>query len=139
PGKVTFTGKIDAVAETPDSRVWLTEHKTHQRFPDEHVRFSNFQAVMYCWVLPEIGFPSPDGVLWDYIRTKPPTVPDLLVNGGLSKRKNIDTTPEVYLKAIKEHGLNPADYQDMLELLKGKEESFYKRVFLPAPKSITGQ
>jgi hypothetical protein len=89
--------------------------------------------VLYYWALKELGQKC-DGVLWDYIRTKPPAVPELLKAGGLSKRKNIDTDEATYLKAILENGLNPDDYSDMLQLVRNtKKSSFFKRVYLPNP------
>ena len=74
-----------------------------------------------------------DGVCWDYARSKPSTVPEVLKNGQLSKRKNLDCDPYTYLKTVRANNLNDADYVDMLELLEGKEDTFFERVFLPLP------
>ena len=52
----------------------------------------------------------------------------------LSKRKNIDTDYETYGAAIVENGLNPADYADMLAMLKPRGYvDFFERVRLPNP------
>lgn len=134
-GKTALGGRIDAVAEDSEGRRWLVEHKTHETFPTEEDRLNDLQTALYVWALRKNGWKI-DGILWDYIRTKPPAKPEVLKGGGLSKRKNIDTTYDVYLEAIKEHGENPDDYQDILESLKGREERFYRRVKLPVNEAI---
>jgi hypothetical protein len=133
---IAFVGKIDTVVRDSLDRVWLMEHKSFTNLPDEQFRWTNQQATLYSWVMPQIGFPFPNGVLWDYIRTKVPTEPTPLKGGGLSKAKKVDTTYEVYMKAILDNGLDPKDYEDILERLKGNENNFYRRIFLPSRKSI---
>ena len=134
---IFLVGKIDAVARDREGRVWLVEHKSFKNLPDENFRWTNQQASLYTWVMPQIGFPKPDGVLWDYIRTKVPRVPEPLKSGkGLSKSKNIDTTYDTYYQAIIDNGFDPADYEDILEHLKGNEINFYRRIYLPTRDSI---
>lgn len=133
---LVFTGKIDTVVKDPRERVWLMEHKSFKRLPSENFRFANQQALLYAWVLPQIGFPKPTGILWDYLRTKTPTIPKVLKSGELSKAKNIDTTPAVYKEAILENGLDPEEYQEMLDSLKGKELDFYRRIYLPVKENM---
>lgn len=107
-------------------------HNTHKILPDEDARFSDIQTVLYYWALREEG-EQVDGVMWDYIRTKPPAVPETLKSGGLSKRANIDTDYDTYLGEIQRLGLNPADYQDILTKLKQGKKVFFQRVKLPTP------
>jgi len=108
-------------------------HNTHKVLPDENTRFSDLQTVLYYWACRENG-EKVDGVLWDYIRTKPPAIPETLKSGGLSKRSNIDTDYPTYYGEIKRLGLNPADYSDILE--KVKKNVFFKRVPLPGPSEV---
>lgn len=134
PG-ITQTGTIDSVAKSKDGRVWLVEHKSVSQLPTDLFRYSDIQSVTYTEVLEKLGFPKPDGVCWNYIRAKPPTVPELLKSGELSKR-NIDTTWDVYAAAIKRHKLDPRDYEDMRKQLQGKEKDFFVRVYLPVKPVI---
>lgn len=135
--QLVYKGKIDSVAKDHLGRTWLVEHKSFKKsIPNEDFRFANQQALLYTWAMTQIGFPKADGVLWDYIRTKVPTVPELLKSGGLSKAQKIDTTYEVYLQAILDNKLDPADYEDFLESLKGREINFYRRIFLPVKESM---
>lgn len=107
-------------------------HNTHKVIPDENKRFADLQTVLYWWALVENG-QKMSGILWDYIRTKPPTQPELLKKGGLTRRKDLDSDYETYLAAITENGLDPADYQVELERLK--DNVFFKRVYLPHPSA----
>lgn len=133
--RTQFLGYIDAYPQDNDGRNWLMDHKTCKNIPDEDTRFSDLQMLYYVWLLPQLGYPKPDGIIWDYIRTKPPTKPEILKNGSISKNKNIDTTYSVYMgTVIEELGLEKAhEYEEFAESLKGREDRFYRRIFLPNP------
>lgn len=128
---VVLIVKLDAIAQTKDGRTWAMEHKFKKAIPDEDERFFDIQTSLYTEFPQSFGLQKFSGVLWDYVRSKAPSVPELLKKGGLSKALRIDTTPEVYLQAIRDNNLNPADYQDILAELKGREDNFSKRVFMP--------
>jgi hypothetical protein len=134
PG-ITLTGKIDQLGRTRDKRQWLVEHKNHRVLPQGDINYSDIQSMSYCWVMPKVFGITPDGVAWNYIRRKGPTVPELLKSGELS-HSSIDTFWPVYLDAIKKHKLDPKDYKDMKEKLEGKEASFFVRAYLPVNKTI---
>jgi hypothetical protein len=130
---VTFVGYIDKIALDEAGRKWIMDHKSHKNLPDEDARFSDLQLAFYVAMAPKAGYGEMAGIIWDYVRTKPPAIPELLKNGSLTKRQNIDTTYEVYLDTIKAHGLNPADYADMLAMLKEKPNDFFRRVRMANP------
>lgn len=133
---VNLKGKIDAVMQSKDKRIWLTEHKSHKEIPGEDVRFRDLQTIMYDRVLPELGIKKVDGVLWDYIRSKAPPVPELLKDGSLSKRK-IDTFAAVYEATVLRHKLKVKDYQDIIDSLEGNEKNFFKRVYMPINRAMS--
>ena len=135
---IFLVGNIDGRAKEGKKFTWLVEHKTAKKMPGEEMRINDTQVVLYDAVLPMIGEPPVTGVMWDYLRTKLPTKPDLLKSGGLSKAKNIDTTREVYLREIHRHGLDPRGYTDMLEHLAERRDQFYRQIKLPINR-ITGQ
>lgn len=108
--------------------VWLVEHKSSGNIPDSSVRLRDFQTLLYATVLEQTRGIHVDGVLWNYLRTKEPTWPEVLKNGTLSRKANIDSTWEVYRHAIQERGLDPAQYEDMRLRLEGREETvFFQR------------
>lgn len=137
-GYISFIGYVDAYPQDEQGRNWLMDHKTCKSIPTEENRFSDLQLLIYNWMLPQLGYPAPDGVIWDYLRTKAPTQPEMLKAGGFSKNKSIDTTYDVYMgtveKALGRKALK--DYEEFAQQLKGREEKFLRRIILPAPKTV---
>lgn len=123
---------IDKVVTDEQKRLWILDHKGHKSIPGADDRMSDIQLVFYPWAWNR-KFPKRQatGIIWDYLRTKVPVVPEMLKNGELSQRKNMDTTYDVYLKAIKDNKLDETNYTGMLEMLKGQANSFFERVSLP--------
>ena len=135
PG-IWLNGKIDGLAKCSKGLKWLVEHKTCKKMPGEEIRINDIQAILYSRMLPLMGDDIPNGVIWDYLRTKPPAKPELLKSGGLSTRKNIDTLPEVYLREIHRHGLDVNGYQDILTELENKKDNFFRQIRLPFSKNM---
>jgi RecB family exonuclease len=133
---VKFIGFIDKIARDPQKRRWIVDHKFLKSIPTADDRFAELQLLLYVWAY---GMENPkealDGVCWDYARAKAPTEPEVLKSGELSKRKNLDCDPYTYLKVVRREGLDDKKYVDMLELLAGKEDTFFERVFLPKPST----
>lgn len=133
PG-VFVRGKIDRVYMDPRG-LWVEEHKsTSMNWPTEGFRLYDLQSALYIRVIEKMGWGTPLGVVYDYIKTKPPIVPKLLKKGGLSRAKKMRTDYPTYLNAIKENNLNPADYLEELE--RAKQNVFYERKHLPKPPHI---
>lgn len=137
PG-IVLVGKIDGrCRDKGTGREWLIEHKTCKRMPDEAVRMYDTQTPTYTSVLDVIGEKPVTGVIWDYVRTKMPAIPERLASGLLSQRKNIDTIPEVFMREVHRHGLNPDAYQDIIKGLS--DESFYRRIPYQVSKHQTSR
>lgn len=134
---IVLVGKIDGRARDSKKRQWLVEHKTCKRMPGEEIRIYDTQVILYDGVLPELKEKPVTGVMWDYLRTKLPTRPQVLKSGGLSTAKNIDTTPEVYLREVKRQGLDPVGYADILKDLELKRTNFFRQVHLPLSKGMS--
>lgn len=137
---IILEGTMDSLAHTRDKRFWLVEHKSHKQIPKGDIKYQDIQSVIYTHVMPLVGLPKPDGVLWNYIRMKTPTVPHLLKakkdqKAEMSKAK-IDTTWTVYEAALLDAKLDPKKYADMKKQLEGKEGDFYIRQPLPVNKII---
>lgn len=133
---LTLAGVIDCIPETPDKRVWVGEHKSRGgRIENDSVRTLDLQTMLYTKIAETtLGVKKISGVVWDYIRSKPPTIPDVLKDGSLSKRK-IDTLPWVYEAAIKKHGLDRSHYLDVLGVLDENLIGWFRRVYMPVNKS----
>lgn len=139
-GEFIFIGYIDAYPVDQNGKLWLMDHKSCKNIPTEEERFSDLQLLTYVWLMPKANLPKPDGVIWDYIRTKEPTEPELLKNGEISKNKSIDTTYEVYKSAVvnklgKKAWKNYKEFAD--DNLINREKRFYQRVYLPTiPETV---
>jgi len=139
PGGIEYEGIIDLVIEGPDGRRWLVEHKSHKKIPTEDVRMRDLQTLTYHdAAIKSLGVKRLAGSLWDYICSISPSIPELLKNGTLSKRR-IRTLPSVYRQAIKDHKLKEEHYADKLEELEGKMGEWFKRVFTPINKDAVAQ
>lgn len=131
--QVWMKGKIDAVVDTPDGHRWLMEHKTMASVDTAYYTLYDEQSAVYTYAAQEtlselLGDSKPiDGVLYNLLRKKIPAVPEELKTGGLTKRKNIDTTYKVYMEAINAIGANPADYAEILGILQEKKNRFFLR------------
>jgi len=131
---IEVTGKVDGVGKAK-KMLWLIEHKNHKSFPNGDHRWRNVQSSIYIRFVEELGWWQLDGTLWDYIRSKPPTRPQLLKNGKLSERE-LDSLPQVVIDTIKEHGLDPKKYKGLIDTQRQRMSTWYERVYTPNKKEV---
>lgn len=123
---IVSTGIVDLVLrDRLNGRIAMLEHKTTKSIPRASVRLRDFQTLLYAEKLEATHGIHIDLVLWNYLRTHPPTVPEVLKKGGMSRASNIDTTWEVYEAALIAADLNPLEYGDMREKLVPRERTVY--------------
>lgn len=134
-----FNFIIDLIVEDEDGGLWLWDHKTLKSFMDADFMLIDAQLARYFWGAEKMGYTPLRGVVFNEIRTKPPVVPELLKKGGLSRRKNMDTDYFTYLDSIRQHDLDPSEYQEELHRLKQNTGSFFRRTRLPRDKPLTKQ
>ena len=138
PNKVIFTFKVDKIIKDGKGRVWLGEKKSFSRgIPKEEIRVSDLQTTLYYWAVQHLEWCNPQGVMWEYVSSKPPSIPKLLKGDmSLSKAMNIRSTYETYLAEIKKHGFSPKDYQGILDDLKARPNQFFRRIYKKAPDKL---
>lgn len=127
---VPYAGTIDLIVEDSDGLLWVVDHKfTSSLDTYEQVAPYDRQITRYLWAVQQM-YPNRQvaGFIYNLIAKAVPQKPKVLKNGQLSKDMRIKTTYEVYLQAIKEHGLNPDDYADILEHLRMQRNPFFRRV-----------
>lgn len=125
-----FRGIFDLIVEDSSGGIWLVDHKFTSIDLDKYAEnlVLDEQANYYLWALSQIlGADVIEGIIFNLIRSKLPTIPRVLKNGELSKAKNIDTDVETYLQAIKDNNLDVNDYRDILEEIKQRDRAFFKR------------
>lgn len=146
PNGVLLRIKFDGLIENQFG-LWLVDHKTHKTLPNHEYRMLDTQSPIYIWVAQQNGIPV-QGFIWNYLRWKAPSIPDLVykntANPRLSKSAT-DTDYPTYKKAIKDYGLDPAPYEERLAYYKSlryvpgemQKSTFFRRdVFEKSPDMI---
>lgn len=122
---ILLCGRIDGMVEVA-GELWVIDHKTTSRIDADGLVLDS-QGKAYLLAARQLYGPNVKGIIYNFLRKKVPAVPELLKKGGLTRRKDIDTTWDVYHQAIVSNGLDPNDYQDMHDLLTVKENPFFRR------------
>ena len=127
-----------------DGKLWLLENKWWKSISEQMLRALQMdeQCGMYLWGVHQLiergeapgrvlqaveRYGLPVGVYYNVVRKKLPVVPQQNKDGTTSKRKDVDTTTEVYRQALLERGQDPAEYAEILELLEAKGDTFHHR------------
>lgn len=134
PGGHTYIGYIDWIYED-DRGVWVADHKTVKNLPKDTDLYMDLQTFMYfeaCRTDPNLvkllQGKQLMGVVFNHIRTKAPREPQVLKSGAISKAA-CDTDVATYFETVRKNGLDPNDYADMVDKLKGNV--FFKRTKIP--------
>lgn len=133
--RVFLAGRMDGVVRLKDDgSVWLWEVKTSVSIQGLKDSLANDpQAGAYILAARELFDVEPRGVLYNIMRKKIPTKPEILKSGLLTRRKNIDTTADAYLEAVREHHpdwTRETIYQNYFEILQhllDKGNTFFAR------------
>lgn len=134
-----FKGKIDLVVEDDEyGGLWIWDAKWVKSIPDPDERMMSPQALLYVWALRETYDLDVRGFVYNYGRTKAPTIPHALKRpaGMLSLAAKMDTDVHTYLKAIRDnHGEDYKRflpyYKQKLRDLKGREGMWFDRARIP--------
>lgn len=121
---IWLIGTIDEVVLDTDGNPVPLECKTYSRRPDKKNWRFNHQLYGYACALSILtGHPVNYG-LYDGIRKKDPTIPQILKSGDVS-RKWIDTTYDIYRAQVElvHDGTVPNQYLDILNRLKARDRS----------------
>jgi hypothetical protein len=125
-----FTGRIDALVKAKKLK-WLQEHKSFKRQPGEDDRWRSVQGATYLRAVEMTGGPALDGVLWDYISSKPPVVPTEILKDGSFSKKKVDSLPSSLKAWIKKNGFKKSDYKKLLDEAVENRDHHFIRVFSP--------
>jgi len=122
---VYLAGKMDQIVRDPQTgMLWVRDFKVTTADFLEYTRYlqdQDDQARAYYYAV-KLLFPDENigGVIFTLLRSKKPTVPELLKSGkGLSKAA-IDTTEAVFLRQIQKYGLVREEYDEILQSLRTK-------------------
>lgn len=123
------------VKDKRDGIISCWDHKSNKTLPDTEWRNTDIQSTLYLWALNQLGI-KVDQFIFNYIRTKPPTVPRMTKAGRMSKVK-IETDYPTLKSFIEENDLVIDDnLQTWLDNLKANS-NFYKRISIAKPQLLT--
>ena len=135
-------GTIDAVVMFKKMR-WLGEHKSHKQFPNTDHRWRNVQSAVYQRIMKLLGWPPVEGILWDYIRSKAPTRPQLLKSMEVSER-DLDSLPiavtETIRKYAREHKFDgewvKRNINKLVDEQRKRMPTWFQRIATPVKKPV---
>jgi hypothetical protein len=126
---LVYQGRIDLLVED-ENGYWIWDHKTAAQFQNTQWLWHDDQCASYVWALwRQLGL-AVRGVVYNEIRKKAPLPPTRLVRGGFSQNKQQDTSFEVYLTTLREHGINPNAYRTFLKYLKHNPKEWIRRTLV---------
>jgi hypothetical protein len=123
--------RLDLLATRGSGGVFLVDHKTFRQKPTEDHRWRSLQANIYKKATDIEGIKL-DGMCWNYIRSKPPTFPQLKKNGELSL-KRLDTLPEALKTFGKAQKIEIPER--MMSTALANRSSWFMRDFMPFRKT----
>lgn len=115
-----------------DGKLLILDWKFTNYMKNEDDITGNLQLYMYAKLLESL--PNINEIIKKYkikqiylgyfsLSKAQPTLPKKLASGKLSKAADKRVTYDTYMEAIKEYGLDTADYQEHLDKLKNKQEN----------------
>jgi hypothetical protein len=144
-GTDIYRCRVDALIED-EHGLWIVDHKTHKSLPDMSFRLLDTASPLYIWCAREAGF-NVRGFIWNYIRTKAPSKPELAYAGTKRERlslRSIDTDYPTMLRGLRDLGQDPKDHLPVLRSLHnqrwqyGEVQSspFFRRDMLEKDDSV---
>lgn len=131
-----FKGIIDLIIEDENGDKWVIDHKTASTIPDPtSFHAMDPQLMMYPWAAKEAWDWDVAGIYYNYVKSKPPTLPQLTARGAVSRRKIVTDYPTLR-RFIRQNDLDPADFGAELKALRRKSP-FLRRYRYPRETTVT--
>lgn len=133
--RVHLEGRFDGVVQRKDDGTfWIFETKTTRSIKElQDSLYNDEQAGAYMIAASRIIGERISGVLYNILRKKVPTMPQVLQNGTLSRRADADTTAEAFVEAaFRQHPEDSHEqiieyYKDYIDMLLAKGNTFFER------------
>lgn len=131
-----FKGRLDLIIKDEEDKLWLVDHKTASTIPPATAFHAmEPQLMLYPWAAKQQYGIELAGVIWNYVKSKPPTIPRLNLDGSLSKRKVATDYPTLY-RFLKSNGYDPNEFKHILLPLR-KKSDFLRRYRMPRERQVT--
>jgi CRISPR/Cas system-associated exonuclease Cas4 (RecB family) len=130
---INLTGKLDGLASGDKRQKLLVETKTFRSMAGDDHRWRNLQTNLYKWATDKLGV-QVDRLVWNYIRSKPPTVPKVKKDGSISL-KRLDTLPSALRDFAERQDIKLPSL--MLKTAQNNRKNYFIRIFsAPRPKTV---
>lgn len=116
PDGNVYRCRLDMLVENQYG-LWIVDHKNHKTLPDLGFRMLDMQSALYIWAALKNKI-KVQGHIWNYLVSKPPSIPALLKNGTRLSNSKCDTDFPTMVRALRDYGLDPRDYAAKLRHLK---------------------
>lgn len=130
-------GIIDLIIEDQDTGLsWVIDHKTAGTIPEPtSFHAMDPQLMLYPWAAKQAWNLEVNGIIYNYVKSKPPSIPKLNKDGSLSRRKVVTDYPTLY-RFLKQNGYDPNDFRDILGPLR-RRSPFLRRYKYPREAVVT--
>ncbi len=134
---IILNGMIDGVARTENRKRWLSDHKTFKQEWNEDDKWRNVQTSLYIPAWTQMTGKRIDGIMWNFIWSKPPSFPQMTQAGAISKRA-IVTLPITVNRFLAANGLNSKTPGADALIAAGEEgvERYFQRTFIPRNERV---
>lgn len=132
-------GRIDLLIKDIEGLYWLIDHKTTSNIPDQNAFHAmDPQLMLYPWAIKRFMGINVAGIIYNYIKSRPPSVPKMTPKTGqVSRRKILTDYPTLY-RFLVQNNIDPKRSAFTADLKKLQRESpFLKRYRLPREKFVT--
>ncbi len=137
----TVVFKPDLIIEI-NGEVWIVDHKTTANIPDEWdpYNMTDFQHLLYVGGLRELGY-NVKGFLFNYIRSKAPTIPKPIKDGSrIADVRRVDTDFHTLKGVAEELGMeDQEDVKARLSIIQNTADKFFQRHWLIVPDTAVEQ
>lgn len=131
-----FKGIIDLVVRDPQGLLWVIDHKTAGTIPEPTAFHAmDPQLMLYPWAAKEAWDWDVAGIYYNYVKSKPPTLPRINRDGSISRRRVVTDYPTLY-RFLKANGFDPNDFRDQLLPLR-KKSPYLRRYRYPREAVVT--
>lgn len=134
--RFVFKGRLDLIVEDEEGLLWLIDHKSAGSIPEPtSFHAMDPQLMLYPWAAKIQYNIEIAGVIYNYVKSKPPSIPKLNKDGSISKRKYSSDYPTL-VRFLKQSGYEPRDFIDVLRPL-ARKSPFLRRYRLPREPQVT--
>lgn len=134
---VNANGRVDLVVEDEETgERWVVDHKSTGSIPDPNAFHATDPQLMLYPVGVRAKYGKVAGIVYNYLRSRPASIPQLTKKTGQISRRRIVTDYPTAVRFLKSNGFDPKDYSDYLRPLR-KSSPLLKRYRLPREPRVT--